>query len=311
MVLEFPGIFLSGPAIKVTGTRRGGIITSTFEDDLRLMRNTLAWAVPGNPLNDQDEAYDVRSGPAETVLKAFVTANMITRLGRPVVCAPDLGRGATITVSMRFHRMTDRLLPAVEAAGLGVTFRQIGGVIVCDVFEPPTDVRTLTAESGVITDWTYTETRPTATRGVNGAQGEATARDFTGFADTTLETQTGDIVEVFKDSRNTADPDEVTAANAEVLADGATRYGLGVTLSPTAAWAYGSSPARSLGGMVTLKLGGFPVRTDLMRTVTMTVDEKGVRVAPAIGDLVTSPGRAIARVLAGLGRSVRDMQAGD
>ena len=114
----------TGPAVQ-------GLFEFDVEDDFVELSQILGWVVPDGDITEQGTAGEnwVMEDAAETVLKAAVTAN-VARLGKPIVCAPDLGRGATIRASLRFHPLFDRLFPVVDGAGLaatgiGVTVRRV------------------------------------------------------------------------------------------------------------------------------------------------------------------------------------------
>ena len=168
------------------GPTLDGSMTFTVVDDYRLLSRVLGWPVPTAALTAQTSEYHTLSGPAETVLKAAVQANAVTRLGEPVTVAPDLGRGDSITAAFRFHPLADQLFPAVETAGLGVTVRQVGNRLVVDCFEPQLHPRTLTEAGGIVTEWDWTEAEAEATDVVVGGKGEGVARKFAGYRDAAL-----------------------------------------------------------------------------------------------------------------------------
>lgn len=200
---------LSGPvrSLRGQGPSSSGTVTVGVESDLRLLHRVLGWPVPGNALGSQTSAYDVRSGAAETVLKGYVTANAVTRLALPVTVATDQARGTTIKTQARFHPLSDVLLEAVEGAGLGVSVVQDDATkkLVLDVYAPAVYPRTLTEQSGVVVDWSWSVAGPTATRVIAGDQGEATARSFTTTVHTARESMWSDVIEVFRDARDTDD----------------------------------------------------------------------------------------------------------
>lgn len=205
LVIRYDGqVLLTGRVRLRTGRGPGisGQTTFTVEDDLRLLWRVLGWPVPTAGLSAQTSGYDTRTGPAETVVKAFVQANAVTRLGLPVTVAPDLARGGNITVSTRMHPLADRLFPMVDVAGIGVTVRQNGPGLLLDCYTPAASPRTLTEQSGVVQDWSYSLTDPQATRVIVGGQGEGTARSFTSSVDAAREAEWADVLEVFRDRKS-------------------------------------------------------------------------------------------------------------
>ena len=171
---------ISGPVRGVGGNGAARTLTFRVDDDARLLGRVLGWPAPTQPITNQGatSAYRTITGPAESVLKSFVTENAVTRLGLPVVCATNQNRGATITVKMRMHPLADRLLPAVLQAGVGFTVdQQVGGQRAeagRGLLHAGRLPRSLTEASGVVTSYDYDLNAPTVTRGVVGAQGEGT-----------------------------------------------------------------------------------------------------------------------------------------
>lgn len=299
---------MSGPVRLHTaqGPERRATYTFRVEDDLRLLHRVLGWPVPSAPLADQSAAaYHTVTDPAETVLKTFVSANAVDRLGLPVVVAPDLGRGATITVSMRMHPLADRLLPAVEQAGLGITVRQTGTSLEVDVFEPAPYARPLSEASGALRDWQLSAAGPDTTRVVVGGAGEGTDRIFQQVTAPALEVEWGDVVETFRDARDTDDGAVMDARGREVLAAGAPTSGFSVTLADTPGLRYGRD--FTVGSLVTVDVAGTPV-TDVLRQVVLTwTPRMGLRSRPAIGERRDDPDYALARLLTGINRTIRTL----
>lgn len=307
LVITYDGEHLiGGPVRKWTG--EGPAATSTItvaiEDDWRLLSRLLAWPVPGAALSAQSVAYDERSGAAETVFKAYVSANA-TRLGLPVTVATDLGRGATKSNANRFHPLTDRLLPMVESAGLGVTVQQSGAGFLVDVYVPQVYPRTLTEASGVVQGWEYTRTAPTVTRVIAGNQGEAEARSFRTLIDSARETAWADKIEVFLDARDTTDTTETDQRMQELLDEGAPKAGLSVELAETDTFRYGT--AVHVGDQVSLEVGPGLVVSDVLREATLTwTREDGLLVSPTVGERIT-PEALVPRAVRALTRTVRNL----
>lgn len=185
----------------INGPTISGSATFIVEDDFAILRQVLGWPVPTSVITNQTakEKY-VLTGPAETVLKTVVLANAATRLGNNFTVAPDLGRGATITLEVRMEPLFDKLLPLVEDAGLGISVKQGASSIVVDVYEPSTYGPLLSEESGIVQDWSWTNTPPSATDVIVGGRGEKAAREFRRFTDNTAAALWGRRTEVFIDA---------------------------------------------------------------------------------------------------------------
>jgi hypothetical protein len=300
---------LSGPVRSLRGDGPGiaGTVTAGVEGDFRLLQRVLGWPTPGSALTSQTTAYDVRTGPAETVLKGFVTANAITRLGLPVAVVADQGRGATIKVQTRFHTLAERLLPAVEEAGLRVSIIQGLGGLVVEVFEPVTYPHVLSEASGVVRDWSWSVAGPTSTRVIAGDQGEATARSFTTTVDTARETEWRDVIETFIDARDTNDAATVDQRRADALAEGAPKRGLRVELAESAGVKYGERGLIA-GCRATLGFGFGATITDTLREAVLSwTTDDGFQVTPVIGERSDDPSAGLGLVLRRLVRAVRHL----
>jgi hypothetical protein len=306
------------------GPSRSSYVTFNAQSDFRILGKILAWPNPTQDIyhqgyDDDDVAlgdYDVQSGvPAETALKHYVTANA-TRLGIPVTSATDLGRGADVDVSMRFHYLTDRLLPAVDLAGLGVTVNMTGtddqgtGFEV-DVYEPSTVTRDLSEESGILTDWNWSETAPDATRVIVGGQGEGIDRDFELMTDTARETEWGIFAEVFQDARDVELGDTVTLQKRgqQALDDAGPTSGLNLTFAETSTFRYLKSA--KVGDGVNVSVAPGVTISNVLRTVTFSNNtSEGLLIVPGVGD---APGAdrqdmLVARAIAALARGLRELR---
>ncbi|EYR64680.1 hypothetical protein N866_07210 [Actinotalea ferrariae CF5-4] len=319
----------SGPVRLVRSTGAGDTRMMTFEitDDWRLLTRLLGWPNPTGSITQQgdDGAYDVRSGAAETVLKAFLTANL-ARLGAgthhlPVTIAPDQGRGASIDVQMRMHPLADRVLPAIDQAGIGVTVRQGPTGLVVDCYEPTQWPLNLSEDGGslIASDWSLAA--PEVTRVIVMADGEGEARVMRGpFVNTDAETAYRDVIERAIDARDLKSTEldfetRVAARAAEALAAGAAKAGLAVRLAETDTFRYGGDGVH-VGDRVTVELAPATddaaalLHTDVLREATLTWGRDGAVVTPTVGDRDGDTERIFTRALAVLARRYRDL-AGD
>jgi len=196
---------MSGPVTErsINGPTISGSATFMIEDDFRLLHGVIGWPVPNAAITAQGTAeHYVLTGPAETVLKTVVRKNLIERLGMNVTIAPDLGRGNTITLEIRMEPLFEKLFPLVEDAGLGVSIKQGASSLVVDVYQPTTYPLLLSEESGVVQDWSWTNSAPKVTDLVVGGRGEGVDREFRRFNDSAASALWGTVVETFVDARD-------------------------------------------------------------------------------------------------------------
>lgn len=301
-----------GPAVK-------GTLTFYVKSDFRAVHQVLGWPLPLSPLADQGNGTYNITGNAEGAIKTLVQQNMVGRLGLPITVATDLGRGATLPAGtdMRFHPIYEKAFPAIELAGLGVTFEQSGAGIVMDVFEPQVYPYVLSEESGVLQWWSWSAVDAAATRVIAECSGEATdSKLYAQAVNTDLEAAYNDATEVHRLGSNGSSSGETDAerliklaADAqEALDEARPTAGFAVRLSETGTFKYGQNNL-VVGALVTISVGGV-TRTDYLREVTMTFSrDRGVEVTPIVGDIRDNPDRLIAGFLARLKKSINDLKA--
>ena len=322
IVIKKDGVFvLSGKIFQknAEGPEVKGTLTLYVKSDFRVVHQVLGWPLPLSPLADQGrDSYNI-TGNAETAIKTLVQENMVTRLGLPITVAPDLGGGVSLPggIDIRFHPIYEKAFPAIEQAGLGVTFEQSGAGIVMDVFVPPVYPYVLSEESGVLQWWSWSAADAAATRVI--AEGSGTETDSKLYAqatDTDLEAAYNDVVEVHRLGSNGTSSEETDAerlvklaADAqEALDEVAPTAGFAVRLSETGTFRYGQNNL-VVGALVTISVGGV-TRTDYLREVTMTYSrDRGVEVTPIVGDIRDNPDRVIAGFLARLKKSINNLKA--
>lgn len=317
VVIERNGEFLmSGRCslVSAQGPSKEGVFTFTVEDDFRILRDILAWPVPtgtvaaDGTINGQAVEYYSKTGAAETVVKDVIQKNAVTRLGLPVTIAPDQLRGDSVTFTGRFHPMRERLFPMIDQAGIGITVRQSSAGLVMDCYAPRVFATTLSEESGTLTKWAYSTSAPKNTRVVVGGQGEGTARVFKQYVDAAREAEWADVIEVFRDARDSDVTDIYAERAAETLAEGAPMSGFNLTLSETEDFRYGGPNGVLRGDQVTVKMGSLTV-TDILREATLVFDENGETITPIVGERTDDPGRALARELRTLKADNNDRKA--
>ena len=299
-----------------SGPAKRPVYKVMVSDDWAWMQRMLAWPTPGaatpasgGGLVGQTMEFDVRTGAAESVVKAIVTANK--GRGTPgVTVAADLGRGGSITVKNRFNTLIDITLPLLDAAGIGVTFRQSGAGLVMDCYAGRTYPRTLTEESGVVQDSTVSWAAPKATRVVVAGAGSGTSRVFTLVVDAALEAALGYSIEAFLDESSTTTDAERNTAGLVFLAQNAVTAGLTVTLAQTSVFSYdvaGTHGGIRVGDMVPVQVIDGLIVNALLRSCTLTYDTSaGLQVVPQVGDL-PSVNNTLAGQFASIAKIVRHL----
>lgn len=291
------GVLLSGPTASAKNTKTASDPTGVWEivgtDDGVILGERLAYPVPTSAsLAAQTTAYDVRTGKAETVAKAYVNANIgpsapAARRIASLTVDTDLARGSTVVASARFDKLGELISSLLVLDGLGFDIRQSGSTLVFEVFAPVDrsasirmDVDNLRLEKSE-----YTYQRPEATRVIVAGQGQGGERLFverSSAASTTAESAWGRRIEVFKDSRNTADATELQNAGDEILAAvGKTLEGIKVTPSDDQTMRYGVD--WGLGDKVTVVIGSTQV-AQIVTEVAIVVTENGIKIGATVGE---------------------------
>jgi hypothetical protein len=311
VVIRLRGDFLmSGKVVRreAQGPAIDGTVTVFIKDDFRMLSQVLGYPLPANAVTAQTSEFGVYTGNAETVVKNMVRDNIVNRLGLPVTIAPDLFRGSAVSaIKTRFNPLFEKLFPAVEQAGIGVTFRQSGTSIICDVYVPPVYPRTLSEDNGIITGWSWSDDDPTATHLVAGGTGDGVARLFREATDTGLRTANNDVIEMFHDARDGDTGTLLQARAQDALKEGVSKSGFSVTLSDSEHFRYGMG-GLVVGAQVTVAIG-VATRTDILREVTMTWSrDDGLITVPSVGTLTDSTDRNIANFLARLKKGVTELK---
>jgi hypothetical protein len=230
--------------------------------------------------------------------------------------ATNLNRGATIPggVPLRMHPLADKLFPAVEAAGLGVTVWQadttpgVPAGLVLDVYEPVTHPRTLSVKGRTLKQVTMTRTRPAASRVIIGGQGEGTARTFRSLTDTAREAQYGMRAETFRDARDDNTATVLDARGQETLTENGPKNGVSLILAGSGIFKYGPGGFH-VGDRIPVKVADGITVTKVVKECTLQwVSPTYASLDPVIGDLTNQPERVTAQRLAALARGQRNQE---
>lgn len=299
---------------RVSGPEKRSQIEFDVVDDFIVLQRILGWVVPTAAITAQGTAGTnwTSTGPAETVLKAAVTANGVNRLGLPIDVPASAGLGATVKARLRFQSLYDRLIPVEDGAGIinsgiGIGMQQNPDApgLRLNVWEPRTIVQPLNEKSGVVTRWSLSHDNATMTRGVAGGQGEGQLRLFRERIDTALETSLGWKYEAFRDARDTDDPTTMYERIDETLLENAAKSGLSVELSETEH--FRARPGKIwVGDQVTMALQGFEITERLQEVTLSSTASGGYTTRPRVGDRTENPDARLARIIRGITRKLRN-----
>lgn len=295
-------VFLSGPTqraeFKASAADPAGTWTISGYDDSRILGDLLAWPSPAtSDLSAQagtaGSGYDQRSGPAETLMRAYVLANAgaLAPGDRRVALldvATDQARGATVAGSARFDALGDILNGLATVGGdLGYRVRQQGARLVFEV-TVPRDLSALIRfdlDNGTLDDLTYSYEAPTLTRAVVGGEGEAAARTLVPrwTADSlAAEADWARTIWRFLDERGTASLAELEQAGDKALIDGgATKVGLTISPVDTDLVQFGRDYLD--GDTVTVVVGDVEI-ADVITETTLTIGPDGLSMKATVGD---------------------------
>lgn len=315
--------------VKKEGVGNESTFTYTLLDDWRLFTRLLGIPVPGSAATSQGAAeYHTVTDDAESAVKQVLTANLarLAGVGVPVTVATSLGRGATVTLTHRFHYLADRILPVVDLAGVGFTVRHVGAGLVVDAYEPTTWPIRMSEDGGTILASSWSRALPELTRVYVGAGGEGTARVFRGpFINSTAEAALHDWIEGFVDARDISPTDTnltalVAARAADALGQGSFKAGLSIDLAETPNYRYGGADGLHVGDRVPFVMEDYDedtanddvvVLTDVLRSVTLGLSPtNGITVKPTIGDRTDDPDDTLNGAVAAVARRQR-VKAGE
>ena len=309
----------SGPirTVEGTGPENASQITVTAEGDKRLLWRMVGYPVPGNAITNQNALEDKRSGPAETVLKDYLTANLEGPSRWPahqlITVAEDLERGDTISAAVGMQPLADVLIPLIDQAGIGVSVTQIpgnGNGLLVDVYEPTSYPRPLSEAGGTVLEWSWTRGAPTATRAiVGGPEDDVTGlRPWLVTAQTGYETAWYDVIELVVDQRTEDNATARQSAGLAAVAEQAEKNGFSIALGENRTFSYGGPGGVHVGDLVEIQIAGQTI-TDVLREAVITWDKDGgFRAVPTVGELAT-PATTLASFIDRIARNIRAFTA--
>jgi len=289
------GTILSGPTqsarlIQTGEDTEGTWVIEGVSDQLVLV-DRVAYPDPAEvDVSAQSVANDIRIGPAETVIKEYVDANLVSgpsvRVTPGLVLATDQARGDQVRGNARFAPMHELIQNLAASGGLGFDVLQVDEDLVFDVYEPTdvsADVR-LDVFNDSLSSSDYFYAAPTVTRAIVAGAGEGVERLF--IEETTqtaedAETAWNRRIERFIDQRGTEELEQLQQKALEVLIEnGRTLVTIAVTPSETGSLQYGVD--WGLGDTVTVVAGDVEA-VAVVNEVGISVSEDGLRLAATVG----------------------------
>lgn len=294
--------WLRGRVSSTPGHGPDGDTVIRVEDDVRKLWAWLGWPKPSAALNAQTDEYARYSGPAESVVKAAIAAN-VTRLGVPWTVAPSLGRGPTSKAELRFHPLGDKLMPVLDAAGLVLTLAHDGLAVTVDVRASQLVAGLLSDLTGNLEAYSWTKEAPTSTRVIVGGRGEGVEREFYSKVDAATESDWGDVIETFVDARNAEVGGSLEPDADEALAEGRATAGISMDLVESDRFRLGTHFL--IGDRVRVKVGPLDQEEPITQVVIDDTPD-GVVVTPKLGTADDDPDVQIGNQIAALARGARD-----
>ncbi len=298
IVTDTNGVVTSGPVTGITRKRSianpSGLVTFTGIDDNHVLADALAYPTPTTAdVSAQANDYDTRTGPAETIMRAYVNANIgpgapSARRNTRLTLAADEGRGIPLRYPARFDNLGELLNKLATLAGLGFRVVQIGTSLEFQVYEVTdrTDRVRLSVDSGTLDSEEVRIAPPQVTRAIVAGQGQGADRLFVERTSTdalAAEATWGRRIEVFKDQRNASEVADLEQAGDEELANGAA-VTTAIKATPVDATTMRYGRDWGLGDRVGVIVDGQPTASTVTAAI-IKVNKDGVRIGAAIGDV--------------------------
>lgn len=219
------------PELAITADDPGGTITFSGVTDTVALADTLAYSDPAHEAGAQTKNSDRRTGKSETLMHAYVNANIgpgatAARRKAGLIMGADLARGSTVTKTPIFQPLGALLSELAIEDGLGLGFRivQRADNLVFETYQvtdKTAEIR-LDARNGNLASQKVSTSPPGLTVAIVGGQGNAESRqlgEYTTPASVAAQASWGRRIERFIDQRSESDPAALAAAGKEVLDD--------------------------------------------------------------------------------------------
>ena len=260
-------------------------------DDI-ILSERLAYPTPTTAdVTAQTTAQDVRTGAAETVIKAYLDANIgpsapAARELAGLVIEADQGRGTTVTGIARFNTLQELFYDLAQVGGIGYRLAQPNGGIDFTAYEPVDRSATIRMDiqNRQLSSASYSYGTAKVTRAIVAGRGEQENRLFierTNTASLNAEVAWARRIEVFHDARQAESTDELNTAGDELLVDrGKTIVEMAVTPTDDTKMIYGVD--WFLGDTVTIVANNIEA-TAVVTEVGIQVADDGVRIGATVG----------------------------
>ena len=281
----------------------------TMMDDWAILQTLLARQNPLGDLANQAAAeFDVREGPAETVVKSLL-ADIVQRLDLPMVIAPapNPDTSPLVRVDTRMDPLDKVIPPLLEAASMRLTvhLHRPGGHLPASLSDyaagavgrwvvdvtPSRNDDFLSWDEAELVNGTLTLSAPTASRLIVGGAGEGVEKVYTEVVNADLEASLGPyrLREAYVDD---ADGTKTDAA----LADMAGQVSVAFSVDDGVPWWAGED--FQVGDFAGGTIGGVDFRARI-EEIELTADDTGTaRYVPKIGQAIPPPEVQVARAVA-------------
>lgn len=289
-------VILSGPTLSATLTQTQDNIEGNWDiegvSDGVILAERLAYPTPTTAdVTAQTAGFDIRSGAAETVIKAYVDANIgpsapTARKVTALTIETDLARGSTVNASARFDTLQDLNYNLAQVGGLGYLISQSESSLEFSMFEPVdrSDLIRMDVQNRKLSSSIYSYGTARVTRAIVGGRGESENRvliERSNSDSLAAEAVWGRRIEVFKDARRSEDTNELNTAGDELLTDlGKTVVEMSVIPSSDQSMVYGVD--WFLGDRVTIVANDIE-STAVVTEVGVSIDSDGVRIGATVG----------------------------
>jgi len=291
------GTMFSGPTRSVvteqSTTDPEGTYTISGVTDLIVLDERLAYPTPATAdVTAQTTPQDIRTGAAETVVKAYVDANIgpsapVQRAIPGFSIETDLGRGGTVNGTARFDNLLELIRGLADVGEISFSVEQVGDGLEFQVTEAVDRSGYIRFDvyNNKLTRTEYAFSAPIATRAIVGGAGEGATRTFlerTSADSLDAENVWGRRIESFVDSSSTLTEAGLQAAADEMLVkDGKTQVTASITPSDDQTMLFGVD--WNLGDKVTVVVGSLEL-VAVVTEVGILISADGVRIGATVGE---------------------------
>ncbi|QMP84478.1 minor tail protein [Streptomyces phage Endor1] len=227
-------VLMSGPTSKhefaATPEDPGGSVVFEGISDTCVLSDMLAFPDPTNVNpTTQTLSHDVRTGSAETLLHAYVNANLgpsapAARRKAGLIMGTNLARGTIMTKKARFPVLGNLLTEIAIVDGLGFRVVQRGTNLVFETYQITNRASYIRLDvmNNTLAGQRVAISPPSATHVIVAGQGEQvdrTFRDVTTAESLAAEADWGRRIEVFQDQRDQSEDAQLDQSGLETLAE--------------------------------------------------------------------------------------------